>query len=188
MKRLSILVVALIMVMGLSNAQNKQVDVKLSKVTWIGKKVTGEHTGGISFKSASLEMKDKKLVGGVFVIDMTSITCTDLENQDYNAKLVNHLKSDDFFGVQKYPESKLVLTKVTHTDNGYNVVGDLTIKAATHPISFDVTQMGNTFEGKLVVDRAKYDVRYGSGKFFENLGDKMIYDEFELKFKVIPLK
>ncbi|MCG8579527.1 MAG: YceI family protein [Bacteroidales bacterium] len=169
-------------------AQTKTVDVKTSDITWLGKKVTGEHTGKISFKSAKLEMQDKKLVGGEFVVDMSSITCTDIENEDYNAKLVGHLKSDDFFGVESYPVSKLKLSKVKANDNGYDVHGDLTIKGKTHPVSFTVTNSGNTFEGKFMVDRTKYDVRYGSGKFFDNLGDKMIYDEFELAFKVVVMR
>ncbi|WP_430817109.1 YceI family protein [Carboxylicivirga sp. RSCT41] len=168
-------------------AQTKSVDVKTSDITWLGKKVTGEHTGKITFKSGSLEMQDKKLVGGEFVVDMGTITCTDIENDDYNAKLVGHLKSDDFFGVETHPVSKLKLKKVKAKGDGYEVHGDLTIKGKTHPVSFHVSNSGNTFEGKLVVDRTKFDVRYGSGKFFDNLGDKMIYDEFELAFKVVVL-
>lgn len=188
MKRLSLMIGVLFIVMGIANAQSKQVDTKMSQVTWVGKKVTGEHTGNISIKSGTLQMNDKKISGGELVIDMNSITCNDLENADYNSKLVNHLKSDDFFGVAKYPDSKLVLTKVTNGDSGYTIEGDLTIKGTTHPTKFKVTQNGHVFEGKLVVDRTKYDVRYGSGKFFDNLGDKMIYDDFELTFKVVALQ
>ncbi len=188
MKRVSVLVVGLCFLLAASVAQDKQVDLKLSKVKWTGKKVTGEHTGKISFKSATLNMQDKVLSGGEFVIDMNTITCTDLENKDYNAKLVGHLKSDDFFGVAEHPLSTLVLTSVIADKDRYKVVGDLTIKGKTHPIAFDVIKNGHAFEGKMVVDRTKYDVRYGSGKFFDNLGDKMIYDNFELDFKVVPLK
>ncbi|WP_439182958.1 YceI family protein [Carboxylicivirga taeanensis] len=188
MKRIPILLVALILFVSFAEAQKRQVDVKLSEVTWTGKKVTGEHTGKIMFKEGFVQLKDKQLVGGEFVIDMNTITCTDLDNPDYNAKLVGHLKSDDFFGVENYPHSKLVLNNVSAIGKGYKVSGDLTIKGKTHPVSFEVKHSDHVFEGKMVIDRTKYDVRYGSGKFFDNLGDKMIYDNFELVFKVVLLK
>jgi polyisoprenoid-binding protein YceI len=188
MKRTIFLFGILMFVSGTLLAQNKSVDTKLSNITWLGKKVTGEHTGNIALKSASLEVQNKKLVGGEFVVDMNSITCTDIENDDYNAKLVGHLKSDDFFGVEKHPVSKLKLNKVEAAGDDYNVHGDLTIKGKTFPVNFKVSNNDNIYKGKLVIDRTKYDVRYGSGKFFDNLGDKMIYDEFELMFKIVVLK
>ncbi|WP_430811996.1 MULTISPECIES: YceI family protein [unclassified Carboxylicivirga] len=184
MRKVSLLIATFFLIVPFSKAQVKQLDTKSSTITWLGKKVTGEHTGYISFKSGSLKMKNNQLVGGEFTVDMTSITCTDIENKDYNAKLVGHLKSDDFFGVDKHPTSHLKITKVSGKDSKYNVKGELSIKGKTHPIAFDVIKEGHSFTGKLVVDRTKYDVRYGSGKFFENLGDKMIYDDFELNFKV----
>jgi len=170
------------------SAQSKKVDLSASEITWLGKKVTGEHTGNISFKSGFLIVDNNVLEGGEFDVDMNSITCTDIDNADYNAKLVGHLKSDDFFGVEKFPTSKLKLTNVVAEDNMYKAEGELTIKGKTHKLAFDVKQDGTTFKGKVVIDRTKYDVRYGSGKFFDNLGDKMIYDDFELDFKVVILK
>ncbi|MCU4156513.1 YceI family protein [Carboxylicivirga sp. A043] len=188
MKKGTLLLAILTFVAVTLSSQTKKVDIALSEIIWTGEKVTGEHTGKIAFKKGKLEMTDKKIVGGEFVIDMNSITCSDIENKDYNTKLVGHLKSDDFFGVETYPESSLKLTKVTSNGDKYDVKGDLTIKGKTHPVSFKVSNSGNTFEGKFKVDRTKYDVRYGSGQFFDNLGDKMIYDEFELAFKVVVLK
>ncbi|MBR8535010.1 YceI family protein [Carboxylicivirga sediminis] len=188
MKRSSLLIAGLCLFFTWAVAQERQVDVKLSKITWTGKKVTGEHMGNIQFKSGTLQMKDKELVGGKFVVDMTTITCTDLDNKDYNAKLVGHLKSDDFFGVEKYTESRLIISKVVKEDSAYKVIADLTIKGKTHPVAFNVTKSGNAFEGKIIVDRTQYDVKYGSGKFFDNLGDKMIYDDFELAFKVFAME
>ena len=111
---------------------------------------------------------------------MTSINTTDLEG-DYKNKLDGHLKSADFFGVETHTTSKLVFTKVEASGkNSYKVTGDLTIKGITKPVTFDVSIYGSKATATLKVDRAEYDVRYGSGSFFDNLGDKTIYDEFDL--------
>jgi polyisoprenoid-binding protein YceI len=111
---------------------------------------------------------------------MTSLISTDLEG-DSKAKLEGHLKSDDFFSVEKHPTSTLVFTNVKSTGkNSYEVTGDLTIKGITKPITFDVSIYGNKATATAKIDRAEYNVRYGSGSFFDNLGDKTIYDEFDL--------
>ena len=166
------------------------VNTEKSNIDWKGEKVTGEHTGTIKLSNGTLEMKDGKLKGGEFVIDMTSLENTDLDGE-YKGKLEGHLKSDDFFGVAKYPEATLKIKSVKETDkNGvYNVTADLTIKGITHPITFTATLI-NTDGGivantNIIVDRSKYDVRYGSGSFFDNLGDKTIYDEFTLSVNLV---
>ncbi|WP_037320116.1 YceI family protein [Salegentibacter sp. Hel_I_6] len=162
------------------NAQEKKIDVKESSVQWEGEKVTGSHYGTIDFKEGHFIVEDNEPKGGEFVIDMTSITVTDLEGED-KGKLEGHLKSDDFFGVQKYPNSKLVITSVAKkSDNTFGVVGDLTIKEDTHSVTFDLDWSKNSASTELTIDRSKYNVRYGSGSFFDNLGDKTIYDNFEL--------
>lgn len=163
------------------DGEKKEVKVSESKVTWKGYKVTGSHDGTMELKSGYLEMNGKKLVGGAFVVDMTSITVTDLAAGEGKEKLEGHLKSDDFFGVENHAESKLVFTSVKPLNkNSYTVVGDLTVKGITKP----VTLVLSMFEGKATatvkIDRTKYDVKYGSGSFFDNLGDKTIYDEFDL--------
>ncbi|MGB5321497.1 YceI family protein [Lutimonas sp.] len=158
----------------------KEVKVETSSVTWKGYKVTGSHTGSIALKEGSLEFKDEKLVGGEFTIDMTSVENTDMEGE-YKAKLEGHLKSDDFFGVENYPTAKLVFNKVKSTGkNSYEVTGDLTIKGKTNPVTFDISIYGNKATANLKIDRTKFDVRYGSTSFFDNLQDKAIYDEFDL--------
>lgn len=157
----------------------KTVDVSKSTVTWKGYKVTGEHEGTINIKSGVLMFDGKTLTGGKFEIDMTSINTTDLEG-DYKNKLDGHLKSADFFGVENHPTAKLEITKAVAKGNTYTVTGDLTIKNITNPITFEMTVNGNNATAALKVDRAKYDVKYGSGSFFDNLGDKTIYDEFDL--------
>ena len=157
----------------------KTINTENSSVTWQGKKVTGTHTGLISITEGSLEFDHGKLTGGNIVIDMTSITCTDLPATPAG-KLLGHLKSDDFFGVANFPTAELNITEVKKSDAGYTVTGNLTIKGISKPVTFDtaVTKSGAT--AQIVIDRTDYDVKYGSGKFFDNLGDKTIYDDFTL--------
>lgn len=167
------------------NAQTLNVDVAKSNLKWHGKKVTGEHYGHISLKSGTIEIKDNMIAKGKFVIDMNSITNTDLTDPGYNAKLVGHLKSDDFFGVAKHPEAVIEIVKSTpFVNNESTVEAKLTIKNITHPITFKAKKDGKTYLADLVVDRSKYDVRYGSGSFFDNLGDNMIYDDFEMSVRL----
>ncbi|SFW73031.1 Polyisoprenoid-binding protein YceI [Sinomicrobium oceani] len=160
--------------------EKKTVDTSTSKVTWKGYKVTGSHEGVVDIKEGHLVFEGDKLTGGEFVVDLTTISATDLEGE-YKDKLDGHLKSEDFFDVQKYPTAKMVITKVKSTGkNAYKVTGDLTIKEKTHPVSFELSVYGNKATGAIKIDRSKYDVKYNSGSFFKNLGDKTIYDEFDL--------
>ncbi|MFI2743850.1 YceI family protein [Zhouia sp. PK063] len=180
MKKLILTLVIATTAIATSVAQSKTIKTDASKITWKGYKVTGSHEGTIDLKSGELTFSGDKLSGGEFVVDMTSIANTDISG-DMKGKLEGHLKSDDFFGVEKYPTSKLVITNVKATGkNSYEVTGNLTIKADTHPITFEMSVYGNKANATLKVDRSKYNVRYGSGSFFENLGDKTIYDEFDL--------
>lgn len=170
-----------------------KVDNKQSKVTWIGRKVTGEHTGNISVLDGTLAFDGKAVTGGTFNIDMNSITCTDLTDAEYNGKLIGHLKSDDFFSTAKFAKSTLVLTKVTPAGKDeYNVTGNLTIKGATHPVSFPATIVVAadkiTAKAKITVDRTKYDIKYGSASFFDSLGDKAISNDFELNVDLVAKK
>jgi polyisoprenoid-binding protein YceI len=168
------------------NAQVKKVNVTKSELKWTGKKVTGEHHGKINLKEGSLTINKQKIVSGNFVIDMNSITDEDLPAGEWNDKLVGHLKSDDFFGVQTYPEAVLVITESTPFENGKaKVKANLTIKGITNPVEFEATKADNNYSAIITVDRSLYNVRYGSGKFFENLGDKTIYDNFTLDVTLV---
>lgn len=163
------------------DSEKKEVKVSESKVTWKGYKVTGSHEGTINLKSGHLEMKGKKLTGGEFVIDMTSISCSDLQAGQGKEKLEGHLQSADFFGVENNPTSKLVFTSVkAMNDSSYTVTGDLTIKGITKPVTLVVSMFENKASATMKVDRTKFDIKYGSGSFFDNLGDKAIYDDFDL--------
>jgi polyisoprenoid-binding protein YceI len=158
----------------------KEIKVENSKVIWKGYKVTGSHEGTIALQSGILTFETEKLVGGEFVIDMTTITNTDLDG-DNKGKLEGHLKSDDFFGVTTFPTATLVFKDVKSTGkNSYAVTGDLTIKGIKNPVSFDISIYGSKATASVKIDRTKFDVRYGSTSFFDNLKDKAIYDEFDL--------
>ncbi|AOW19797.1 YceI family protein [Urechidicola croceus] len=160
--------------------ETKSVIVENSTVVWKGYKVTGSHEGTIVLKSGSLEFDGEILTGGEFVIDMTTISSTDLEGE-YKGKLDGHLKSDDFFGTESYPEASLKFNSVTPKGkNSYTVVGDLTIKGKTNPIEFEISIYGSKATASLKIDRSKYGVKYNSASFFENLKDKVIYDEFDI--------
>jgi len=167
-------------------AQEVNFNLNQSKIEWTGEKVTGEHNGTIEIKEANLKMKDNAIVSGKFVIDMTSLTNTDLTDAEYNQKLVGHLKSDDFFSVEKHPTAELVISESSaFVNNEATVKGNLTIKGITKPIEFKATKNGNSMDAMIIVDRTKYDIRYRSGSFFEDLGDKMIYNDFILKTNLV---
>lgn len=187
MKKLTTFIVAfglLAMTPGVYG-QKSEMSVADSKIVWTGKKVGGSHTGHIKLLSGYLDKSDDKYVGGKFVADMTSISNLDIDDEDNRAKLVGHLKSDDFFSVDKYPTATLEIIEGEKVASGkYKFSGEMTIKDNTHPVTFEADADGKTFTGTLTIDRAKYNVRYGSDSFFDNLGDNLIYDDFDLNFEV----
>lgn len=166
-------------------SNDKEVNIKSSNVFWKGEKVTGSHEGNISLKSGVLKFDDKKLVGGNIVINMNTIYCTDLSGE-YKSKLEGHLKSNDFFGVEEYPEAILKITKVRSKGKSkYACTADLTIKGITKEIKFEAELGKGDAKTNIVIDRTKFNVKYGSGSFFKGLGDKMIYDEFEISVDLV---
>ena len=173
---------------GVMFAQKVEVNTKKSSVEWLGKKIGSQHEGNIQLKSGSFELQDDQIVAGNFVVDMTTITNTDLENENYNQKLVGHLKSDDFFGVEEYPSATFVVTRSSKFSNGKaTLTGDITIKGKTESISFEVERAGKDYSAKMDIDRSKFDVRYDSNSFFDNLGDKAIDDIFTLVIKLVVI-
>ncbi len=164
----------------IASAQTKKINAAKSNIHWVGKKVTGQHEGTVNLKDGALVFKKKKLKGGTFTVDMTSITATDSEGESL-VKLNGHLKSEDFFGTDKYPTSKLVFKKIADKGKGvYTVTADLTIKDVTAPVTFNITVNGTTATTYLNIDRTKYGIKYNSGSFFDSLGDKAISNDFEL--------
>lgn len=181
-----------------------QVAVDGSLIDWEGYKPTGKHHGTINISSGELMVKDGNLVGGEFVIDMKSIVNIDLEDAEYNAKLVGHLKSADFFEVETYPTAKFVISEVKAADSiqinlekakgkvvpTHTITGNLTIKSITKSISFNsmVSVNGDNFEARtnqFFIDRNEWAVKYGSRKFFDDLKDKFINDEMGIGIKLV---
>lgn len=161
-----------------------------SQVRWEASKVTGTHWGYVPMKNANLEIKSKKITGGSFDMDMVNLTVEDLKEEPSKGNLTKHLKSDDFFSVEKFNASTFKITEAK-TTNGtdYTISGTLTIKGISQPLSFPakVSIAGNklTATGQITFDRTKYDIKFRSGNFFENLGDRMIYDEVKLDVKLV---
>jgi polyisoprenoid-binding protein YceI len=193
LKKLKALGVALglVMVAGLASAETYKVDPATSQLKWLAKKVTGQHNGTVDIKSGELKVEKGMLTGGKVDVDMNSIKVLDLTDADSNAKLTGHLKSNDFFAVEKNPTSTFEIKTVKAISGAKageanaTIDGVLTIKGIAKPLSFPaiVAITKNSVSASAVgvkVDRTAYDIRYGSGKFFQGLGDKVIYDEFTL--------
>ena len=146
----------------------------------------GSHEGTIQLESGALEFDDNGvLTGGNFVINMNSIANTDMSGDSAN-KLIGHLKSGDFFGVEKFPTATFNIKNVVSrgTPGSYKIVGDLTIKGITKEIKFNAQLNDGEATADIKIDRSEFDIRYGSGSFFDNLGDKTIYDEFDLSINL----
>lgn len=183
MKNLKSIALSLLITLGtltVSAQTTKKVDVSKSKILWTAKKVGGQHSGDIALKDGALVLKGKKIIGGNFTVDMTTINTTDLTGE-YKGKLDGHLKADDFFGVEANPTATLTFKSIgLKSKNTYTVTADLTIKGKTAPVTFDLVANKGVANAKLMIDRTKYDIKYGS-KNFGALADKAIDDEFELK-------
>lgn len=158
----------------------KEVIISNSTVKWLAKKVTGSHEGNVAISAAHLHFEDDILSGGNIKIDMNSINCTDLVGEP-KEKLEGHLLSDDFFGTKYYPTAELEIFKAEKiSTDTYKINGIIEIKGVKQDIVFNANIKNGIAKADIVIDRSKFNVKYGSGTFFENLGDKMIYDEFNL--------
>ena len=175
------------------HTDNVRVDTKSSTVKWIGSKVASSHEGTINIEKGMLMINHGTLVGGQFSIDMNSIVCTDLEPNKGGKKIVKHLKNEDFFNVEEYPLAYVkIIRAVKGSGNTYKIIADLTIKGITKPITFqaDVNVNGKNFlaTANMKIDRTKWDIKYGSGSFFDNLGDRAILDEIEFDIYLLSVK
>lgn len=169
--------------------QSVSIDTSKSEITWRAYKVLGKHHGPLTLKDGTIDFKGGDIVGGKFTMDMTTIDCDDLSG-DSKGKLVGHLKSDDFFSVESHPTSTFVIKSSKTTGKGqYEITGDLTVKGQTHSVTFPATVLkqgdGLVANARMSIDRTKYNVRYGSGKFFDGLGDNMIYDNFDIEVSLV---
>lgn len=168
------------------------VNTEKSKIYWTGKKVTGEHTGTLMLKGGNVTVENGVPTAATLDIDMKTIVVTDIEDAGTNAKLTGHLNSPDFFSTEKFPQGQFVASSFTPIDGAsgeepnYTVTGILTLKGISNEVSFpafiSVSGKKLVANGKITFDRSKWDIRYGSGSFFEGLGDKVIYDDVDLNF------
>ncbi|XCF05550.1 YceI family protein [Tamlana crocina] len=177
-----------------ATAESYKANVDASTIEWKGFKPTGEHYGTIDIESGTFDVTNGEVVGGSFVIDMNSIVVSDLPADDEkNTKLTGHLKSDDFFDVEKYPNAVFTITGAENGEGKTMLSGNLTLKDAKNNITFPVTVSQNgdelTLESEnFTIDRSKWNVKYGSKSFFDDLGDKFINDDIELKVTVKATK
>lgn len=186
MKKLILLTfVSILIEFDIQGQETFKISPEKSTIEWLGEKVTGAHSGYINLQSAFFFFEDEKFVGGEFNIDMNSIKCTDIENRTYASKLEEHLKDPDFFNSSKYPTSNFKISNIIFDGTSYMITGNMTIKEITQEITFPAKfeNDGDIFHANatLKIDRTKHDIKYGSGSFFDDLGDRMIYDEFTLK-------
>ncbi|MFD0750911.1 YceI family protein [Mucilaginibacter calamicampi] len=198
MKKISLLTIGLavtaLLAFRAAKTETFKIDTQKSNIEWTGKKVLGEHHGDIKLASGTIITEDNVPAKGSFAINMSSISNRDLTDADSKGKLLGHLKSDDFFGVAKFPEAQFAITKVTKSGNGTIVVaGNITIKGLTSAISFPATYSvnGNTLTAKAAnvkVDRTKHDIKYNSKTIFSSIGDKAIDDEFILDISLVATK
>lgn len=164
-----------------------KVDTEKSTINWSAKKVGGGHTGTVKINEGSLVYSGKSLKGGSFLMDMSSITSD-------NARVTNHLKSDDFFSSAKHPSSKFEIVKVSSAGKDkVSISGNLSIKGITHPLTFQATvkqqkDVVTAVANAVRIDRTKYDIRFRSKTFFGDIGDKAIDDEFELNINLTARK
>ncbi len=176
---------------------SSKIDVDESKIEWLATKVTGQHKGTITLLSGELDYSDQNIKSAIFVMDMTSIVNLDIEGEQWRTKLMNHLKSKDFFDVPKHPTAVFELSSAVPIkgakkgEANFHFVGDLLIKGITHSVEFnawvDLKPSAAHARGQIIVDRTKYGIKYGSNKFFFNLGDKAIDDNFIITFDLLTL-
>ena len=169
-----------------------RVNTENSTVKWKGSKISSSHEGTVNILKGNLNIDHGTLVGGQFSIDMQSLATTDM-SEEYNKKLDGHLKNEDFFNVSEFPTASITITNAVKGEgNSYKVVADLTIKGITRPISFaaDVNVNGKNFlaTAKIKIDRTKWNIKYNSGNYFKDLGDKLILDEIEFDIFLLSVK
>ncbi|HXB31187.1 MAG TPA: YceI family protein [Puia sp.] len=166
--------------------ENKKFKVvaSLSNIDWKGRKVTGTHKGTIAIKEGEFSLNEGKLAAGKFVVDMTAITVQDITDPATNAQFVGHMASGDFFASAEYPEAIFEITSVKNN----HIEGNLIIKSIRRTISFDadihVADDKVRAMGKMIIDRTQFGIKFRSGNFFKDLGDTLIYNDFELNFHI----
>ena len=191
MKRIAFALIAALLFQGAAVfAQDYKAVAEKTVLRWSGKKVGKNHFGQIKLKEGSYTIKGDKFTAGTFVIDMNSIVVEDLTDPTWNGRLLGHLKSDDFFSVEKFPTATLTIKESTKfKDDVSTVTADLTIKGKTHPVTFTAKRiLDGTFQATVVFDRSLYEVKYASGQFFSDLGDNAIDDMIPIDVTLVGVK
>lgn len=194
MKKILTSVLALALVATTTFAHSDEgrltVNEKTSTINWSGSKITGDsHGGTLGVKSGSISTEKGNIVSANIAVDMLSMTCTDKMDDEYKGKFIGHLQSPDFFNTAEHSTAYFVLSSFEKAKDGsYMVTGKLTIKGITNDISFsakgEVSDTGVKLDADVTFDRAKYDIKYGSGSFFEGLGDNLINDDVTVKLHI----
>ena len=164
-------------------AQDKSLNLETSNIRWYGEEITGkQHYGDLKFSSGNIQINNEVVTNGSFIVNMNSLTVEDLSGGG-KKRLEGHLRSTAFFGVSDHPQASLSISSMVEIEGNSQILdGQLTIKGVTHPINFSLTLTPeNNASAILVFDRSKYDVRFRSGSFFDELGDKLILDEIKLE-------
>ena len=164
-------------------SQEYGIDLEKSKIKWTGKEITtSSHYGTLKFVEGEIKFQPEAVTGKV-VVDMESLSVDDLTGGS-KARLEGHLRSDDFFSVSSHKSSTIEVTSSKKNGDDFDIDRVLTMKVISHPISFVLSVDNKVATSKLTFDRSKYDVRFRSGTFFENLGDKLILDDIELEVEL----
>ena len=183
-KSIIVIFLALLTPLSLISQMTKLIDVENSKIKWIGEELSGKNQyGSLKFKKGNLNLNNGVIISGNFIVDMKTINVEDLQGGS-KQRLEGHLRSDDFFSVEKFSEAIFEAKSpaaVNKKEGIQTLNGNLTIKGITHPAKIEID---DNWSAKLVFDRSKYDVRFRSGNFFQNLGDKLIYDEIAINAKI----
>ena len=187
MKKLFITVFFLCFVYA-ENEKSFILDVENTILKWTAEKVTGSHWGYVKVEAGSVMVKGKKILTGECIVDMSTIKVMDMKDSPYAKKLESHLLSSDFFDTENHSRASLIITGASHKGSLVKITGELTIKGITHSVEFPVvvkfSDKGASAKGQIKINRTLYDIKYRSGKYYPDIGDKMIYDVFTLDFEV----
>lgn len=174
---------------------SRKIDLKESRCEWLGRNLINKHWGTAPLESGVLKFKKGHLSGGEFVIDLTRLECTDLAGRDSHDALIAHLHSDDFFDVEKFPKATFIITQILPAGDSpgsgnLNITGDLALRGQTHPIDF-IASAGFTDDGipaaqaAFAIDRTRWNILYGSGKFFKRLAGHVVNDKLEFQLRIL---
>ncbi len=171
-------------------------DLERSTLQWTGRNLLNKHTGTLGLSAGCLSFSKGTLTGGDMTLDWDSLQCEDLAGTELHDVLMHHLKDHDFFDVGAFPAPEIALTSARPLPGGTDgaptleLTADLTMKGVTRPVTFPVTtgvdpDGGFALNGHLEFDRTDWNVRYGSGKLFRNLGMHLVNDRIELGVNLV---